>query len=150
MGSLNQVKSVRLRFGLGVGERGKWSGGGRERIANRSRSATPVAEPQTEARRSCGQCEIAARDERAGSVAERARSRGDRADRQPMKPERKARWLRRSRAMDKLCAKRNHELNRWICSGAVIVVNLRALWFWTRREILNFVPVYGAPAGRNR
>jgi len=47
-----------------------------QRIANRSRSATPVAEPQTEARRYCGPREIAARDERAGSVAERARSRG--------------------------------------------------------------------------
>ena len=45
-------------------------------LAERSRSATRAAEPQTEARRSCGQCEIAARDERACSVAERARSRG--------------------------------------------------------------------------
>jgi len=37
-----------------VGERGKWSGGGEERLAERSRSATPAAGPQTEARRSCG------------------------------------------------------------------------------------------------
>src|SRR5438874_4324738 len=31
------------------GERGRWSGGGEERLAERSRSATPAAEPQTEA-----------------------------------------------------------------------------------------------------
>jgi len=37
-----------------VGERGKWSGGGEEGLAERSRSATPAAGPQTEARRSCG------------------------------------------------------------------------------------------------
>ena len=36
----------------------------------------PAADPQTEARRCFGQCEITARDERACSVAERARSRG--------------------------------------------------------------------------
>jgi hypothetical protein len=36
-----------------VGELGKWSGGRRETSSERSRSATPAAEPQTEARR-CG------------------------------------------------------------------------------------------------
>ncbi len=35
-----------------------------------------AAEPQTEARRACGQCEIVARDERIVYEAERARSRG--------------------------------------------------------------------------
>ena len=37
-----------------VGERGRGAESGEERLANRSRSATPAAEPQTEARRSCG------------------------------------------------------------------------------------------------
>ena len=50
--------------------------GGEERLVNRSRSATRAAEPETEVRRYCGPRENAARDERAGSVAERARSRG--------------------------------------------------------------------------
>ena len=49
---------------------------GEERITNRSRSATRAAELQTEARGYCGPRRIAARDERACSVAERARSRG--------------------------------------------------------------------------
>src|SRR2546429_768534 len=68
--------SLNLFPGSGGGGGGKGRGGGGERVANRSRSATPAAEPQTEAGRSCGQREIAARDERAGSVAERAWSKG--------------------------------------------------------------------------
>jgi len=48
----------------------------RERLANRSRSATTAADPQTEARRGCGRCEIGARDERAVCVVERVRPRG--------------------------------------------------------------------------
>ena len=49
-----------------------------ECIAKRSRSATPAAEPQTEARRSCGTLRMPARDERAVCEAERVRSRGGR------------------------------------------------------------------------
>ena len=56
---------------------------GDERLAERSRSATPAAKPQTEARRSCGQS-IAARDERAVCGVERATSRGGRDDGQPV------------------------------------------------------------------
>ena len=44
-----------------VGERGIGAEGGEQRLANRSRSATPAAEPQTEARRSCatiGPCKL--------------------------------------------------------------------------------------------
>ena len=48
MGSLNQVKSVRLRFGLRSASGESGAEGGEERIANRSRSATRAAEPQTE------------------------------------------------------------------------------------------------------
>lgn len=47
-----------------VGERGKWSAGREQCIAEQSRSATPAAEPQTEARRSCGNTANATRDER--------------------------------------------------------------------------------------
>ena len=39
--------------------------GGGERLADRSQSATPAAEPQTEARRRCGDVRMPARDERA-------------------------------------------------------------------------------------
>jgi hypothetical protein len=48
-----------------VGERGQWSRGAEKRVAERSRSATPAAEPQTEASRSCGHQPMQARDERA-------------------------------------------------------------------------------------
>ena len=50
--------------------------GGEERLANRSRSATPAAEPQTEARRVCGTLRVPARDERTACEVERARSIG--------------------------------------------------------------------------
>jgi hypothetical protein len=52
------VWSLILKFDLWlrseVGERRKWNAGGEGRLANRSRSATPAAWPQTEAGRSCG------------------------------------------------------------------------------------------------
>ena len=63
----------------------KWCGGRRgahsESQPERNGAA---AEPQTEGRRSCGPREIAARDERAVCAAERALSRGDRDDPQPV------------------------------------------------------------------
>ena len=55
-----------------------------ERRRERSRSATPAAEPQTEARRSCGTLRMLARDERAICGVERASSRGIRGDGQPV------------------------------------------------------------------
>ena len=61
-----------------VGERESGAKSGEKRIAHRSRSATAAAEPQTEARRSSGPGEFAARDERAVCEAERAWSRGRR------------------------------------------------------------------------
>ena len=65
---------TRLRSAVGVRESGAKSG--EKRIAHRRRSETVAAEPQTEARRSCGPRKIAARDERAICAAERAWSRG--------------------------------------------------------------------------
>lgn len=47
-----------------VGERESVAEGGEQRIANRSRSAMPAAEPQTEAGRTCGTMRMQARDER--------------------------------------------------------------------------------------
>src|ERR1039458_7984570 len=41
--------SLHARLRSAVGERGKWSEGGDERLANRSPSAPPAGEPQTEA-----------------------------------------------------------------------------------------------------
>ena len=64
-------------FGLWLGERRQWSGGRRERIAKRSRSATAAAEPQTEARRFCGTLRMPARDERTVCEVERVRPRGE-------------------------------------------------------------------------
>jgi hypothetical protein len=55
-----------------------------ERLAERGRSATPAAEPQTEAHRSCGTLRMLARDERAVCGVERAASRGIRGDGQPV------------------------------------------------------------------
>ena len=65
-----------------VGERRKWSGGGETAGTQTERNA--AAEPQTEARRICGQS-IAARDERAVCEVERA-ARG---------PKQTVRWSRR-------------------------------------------------------
>jgi hypothetical protein len=53
-----------------------------------------VVEPQTEAAATAAK-NSSARDERAWSVAEWVWSRGDRGDRQRVKPERKTRWSRR-------------------------------------------------------
>lgn len=59
-----------------VGERESEVEGGEKRLAERSQSATPAAEPQTEARRACGNSANATRDERAICGVERAWSRG--------------------------------------------------------------------------
>jgi hypothetical protein len=80
---MRQAEARRLReqnepigFGLrsGSGESGAESA--EERIAERSRSATPAAGPQTEARRRCGISRMLARDERAVCKVERVWSRG--------------------------------------------------------------------------
>jgi hypothetical protein len=78
---------VRLLRGLrsAVGERGKWSGGGEERLANRSRSATPAAEPQTEARRSCGPAPCKLVTSARFAKWNGRRREGDRDDGQPVK-----------------------------------------------------------------
>jgi len=68
--------------------------GGEERLANRSRSATPAAEPQTEARRSCGTLRMPARDERAVCEAERASSRGGKGRPKARRVKQTARWSR--------------------------------------------------------
>ena len=68
-----------------VGERGKWSGGRREAFSESQPERNAAAEPQTEARRSCGTLRMLARDERAVCEVERASSRGDRDDGQPVK-----------------------------------------------------------------
>ena len=80
--SLFAVVNTRLRSP--VGERESGAEGAEERVAKRSRSGTPAAEPQTEARRPCGTLRMLARDERA--VAERkGRGReGDGDDRKPV------------------------------------------------------------------
>ncbi|MGI8966669.1 MAG: hypothetical protein ACR2H1_11350 [Limisphaerales bacterium] len=71
-------------FGLrsASGESGAESG--EKSLAERSRSATPAAGPQTEARRSCGLCTMQTRDERVVCEVERASSRGGRGDGQPV------------------------------------------------------------------
>ena len=66
-----------------VGERKQWSGDGEKRIVKRSRSATPAAEPQTEARRYCGHT-IAARDERADLRSGTGVVEGQQGDGQPV------------------------------------------------------------------
>jgi len=65
--------------GFGLWSAGGESGaeGGEQRLAKRSRSATPAAEPQTEARRHCGNSPMPARDERIFCEAEQARSKGE-------------------------------------------------------------------------
>ena len=68
------MNARRLRSAVGV--RGSGAESGEKRIAHHSRSATAAAEPQTEARRSCGPRQIFARDERTICAAERAWSRG--------------------------------------------------------------------------
>ena len=59
-------------FGLRSASGEKLSGGAEQRVAERSQSAMPAAEPQTEARRSCGTMWIPARDERACRKARQA------------------------------------------------------------------------------
>ncbi|MCI0747280.1 MAG: hypothetical protein L0Y58_17890, partial [Verrucomicrobia subdivision 3 bacterium] len=56
----------------------QWSGGWNGAHSGTHRSATPVAEPQTEARRACGTSLMPARDERTVCEVERVRSRGGR------------------------------------------------------------------------
>src|SRR5258705_3436453 len=63
-------------FGLRSASGESGAEGGEERIAERSRSATPAAEPLTEARRKCGVLEVSARDERAIYGVQQASSRG--------------------------------------------------------------------------
>jgi hypothetical protein len=83
-------------IGFGLWRRArKWSAGGEERIANRSRSATPAAEPQTEARRPCVPLDNSACDERAICEVERAWSKGRQGRPAARGAERIARWSRR-------------------------------------------------------
>ena len=80
-----------LRSESGVSE----AEGGEKRLANRGRSATPAAEPQTEARRSCGTSRMLARDERAVCGVERASSRGGQGRLAARGTQQTARWSRR-------------------------------------------------------
>lgn len=93
------VRSVILnldtRLRSAVGERESGAESGEERLANRSRSATPAAEPQTEARRSGGTLRMPARDERAICGVERAWSRGGQGRPAARGAEQTARWSRR-------------------------------------------------------
>ena len=73
-----------MRLRSAVGEREKWSGGGENRIVKRSQSATPAAEPQTEARRSCGTSRMLARDERADLRSGTGVVEGQQGDGQPV------------------------------------------------------------------
>jgi len=84
------------RFGLRSVSGESGAEGGEQRLAKRSRSATPAAEPQTEARRHCGILRMPARDERGFCEAEQARSRGKRGDRQACEAKQKLRWSRRN------------------------------------------------------
>jgi len=62
----NSVNGCKIKFEWlrsAVGERGKWSADGETAGTESERNA--AAEPQTEARRSCGTVRMAARDERA-------------------------------------------------------------------------------------
>ena len=83
-------------FGLRSASGESGAEGGEERLAKRSRSATPAAEPQTEARRSCGPCTMHARDERAVCEVERASSRGGQGRRAAREAKQTARWSRRN------------------------------------------------------
>ncbi len=64
------------RFGLRSASGESGADGGGQRLAECSRSATPAAEPQTEARRSCGTEPCKLRDERAICEVEGTWSRG--------------------------------------------------------------------------
>jgi len=62
----NSVNGCKIKFEWlrsAVGERGKWSADGETAGTESERNA--AAEPQTEARRSCGTVRMTARDERA-------------------------------------------------------------------------------------
>jgi len=74
---------------------GSGAEGGVKRLTKRSRSATPAAEPQTEARRDCGGRRMQARDERAICGAERASAKGNRATGSP--------WSEANRALVTAC-----------------------------------------------
>jgi hypothetical protein len=87
-------------FGLRSASGESGAEGGEKRLAHRSRSATPAAEPQTEARRHCGILRMPARDERGFCEAEQARSRGKRGDRQACEAKQKLRWSRRNNSFN--------------------------------------------------
>lgn len=74
---------------------GKWSAGGEKRLANRSRSATPRAEPQTEAAADAVTPTNVACDERTHCAAEWARSRGGKGRPEAREAEQCVRWSRR-------------------------------------------------------
>ena len=78
-----------------VGERGKWSGERREASSGTQPERNAAAEPQTEARRCCGNLPMLARDERVFCEAEQAWSQGIRGDCQACGVKQKARWSRR-------------------------------------------------------
>ena len=73
-------------FGFGLRSASGESGaeGGEKRLANRSRSATPAAEPQTEARRSCGPAPLQLVTSARFAKRNGRRREGDRADGQPV------------------------------------------------------------------
>jgi len=83
-----------LGFGLRSVSGESGAEGGEERLANRSRSATPAAEPQTKARRSCGTLRMLARDERAVCGVERAAVERDTGRRAARGAQQIARWSR--------------------------------------------------------
>jgi len=85
------------RSGFGLWSASGESGAQTERRRERSRSTTPAAEPQTEARRFCGTVQMplvtsARFEKRSGRRRE-----GDRDDGQPVKRSKPARWSRRKR-----------------------------------------------------
>jgi len=88
------------RFGLRSVSGESGAEGGEQRLAKRSRSATPAAEPQTEARRHCGNSPMPARDERIFCEAEQARSQGKQGDRQACEAKQKLRWSRRNNSFN--------------------------------------------------
>jgi hypothetical protein len=75
---------MKIRLRSAVGERGRGAEGGEERLANRSRSVTAVAEPQTEARRFCGIVTFPLVTSARFAKWNRRGREGKRADRQPV------------------------------------------------------------------
>jgi hypothetical protein len=84
-----------------VGEREEWSAAGETAGTESERNA--AAEPQTEARRYCGNLPMPARDERGFCEAEQARSQGSRGDRQACEEKQKSRWSRRVKFIFAAC-----------------------------------------------